>query len=273
MLTLYEMKYKKSGPFVMIIVPSRELAIQLQETINVFIKHLIRDEYPIIHSLLCIGGVDIKYQIEDLMRGAHIIIGTPGRLSDLLDKNKFDHNSVKLIVFDEADRLLDSGFDEEIRKVLERMRHTRQKLIFSSTMPRKIQELTMETLYKPVGINISRPSSACINIRQDIEFVREESKLLHIMDTISKTPPPVLIFCENKNDVDELTEYLLLKGIEVCSLHGEKDQEERNQAIKELKEGLKDILIATDIVSKGLDFPNIEHVINYDMPKEVLFIF
>jgi len=99
--------------------------------------------------------------------------------------------------------------------------------------------------------------------------VKEESKLIQLLETLQKTPPPVLIFCENKNDVDEIHEYLLLKGIDVVSIHGDKDQDERNHAIREFKEGIKDVLVATDIVSKGLDFPNIEHVINYDMPKEI----
>lgn len=257
----------------MIVIPSRELAIQLQENINIFIKHLIKHNYPILHCILCIGGVDIKYQIEDLNKDSHIIIGTPGRLSDLLDKKKIDPYNIKMMIFDEADRLLDSGFDEEIRKVLIKTKDVRQKLLFSSTMPKKIQELALETLYKPVNIIVCRPGSANLLIKQDIEFVREESKLLHIVDTIAKTAPPVIIFCENKNDVDEIAEYLMLKGIELCSLHGDKDQEERNQAIKEFKVGLKDVLIATDIVSKGLDFPDVEHVINYDMPKEVIFYF
>jgi ATP-dependent RNA helicase DDX41 len=271
MLCLYQIKKKKEGPFAVIILPSRELAIQIHETINVFIKYLLREGYPLIRSLLCIGGVDIKYQIEDIQKGAHIIIGTPGRLSDLLDKKKFDTKNCKLLIFDEADRLLDSGFDEEIRKIMEKMKNVRQKLIFSSTMPKKIQELTKQSLNKPVSINICRAGSANLNVAQHIEYIRDEYKLLHLLDTISKTPPPIIIFCENKNDVDEISEYLLLKGLEVCSLHGDKDQEERNQSIKEFKEGLKDILVATDIVSKGLDFPNVEHIVNYDMPKEVFF--
>lgn len=267
------------GPFCIIIVPSRELAIQIHETINFFIKYFLRaandgnsqfkNSYPLIKSCLCIGGIDIKYQIEEISKGCHIVVGTPGRLSDLLDRKRLDPSMCKYLVLDEADRLLDMGFDEEIRKVLEKFKHPKQTLIFSSTMPKKIQEYAKNCLYKPIVINVGRAGSAAMNVIQDIEYVKDESKLIQILDTLQTTPPPVLIFCENKNDVDEIHEYLLLKGIDVCSMHGDKDQEERNQAVREFREGLKDVLVATDIVSKGLDFPNIEHVINYDMPKEI----
>lgn len=264
---------ENDGPFAIIVVPSRELAVQLNETLNYFIKNLLKSKeemkYPLIRCILCIGGIDIKFQIEDIHRGCHIVIGTPGRLSDLMEKAKLDTSMCKYLVLDEADRLLDMGFDEEVRKVIEKFKHPKQTLIFSSTMPKKIQEYAKKCLYKPVVINIGRAGSANLNVIQEVEFVKDESKLIQLLDTLQKTPPPVLIFCENKNDVDEIHEYLILKGIDVCSMHGDKDQEDRNQAIREFREGMKDVLVATDLVSKGLDFTGIEHVINYDMPKEI----
>jgi ATP-dependent RNA helicase DDX41 len=274
MISLYEEDrepLKKGGPFVMIIVSSRELAIQLHEMVNNLIKYLLREQYPLIRSILCIGGVDIKYQVEDIQKGVHIMIGTPGRVSDLLDKKKFDTELCKYLVLDEADRLLDMGFDEEIKKVLGRFKNVRQKLVFGSTMPKKFQEFIKACLNKPVTINIGNRYN--YNVIQEIEYIRDDSKLLYILTSLQKTPPPAIIFCENKNDVDEVTEYLALKGIDVCSLRGDKDQEERNTAIKEFKAGLRDVLVCTDIVSKGLDFLNIEHVINYDMPKEVCVLY
>jgi ATP-dependent RNA helicase DDX41 len=260
------------GPFAIIIVPSRELAVQIHESINYFIKYFLREKEPDIRSVLCIGGIDIKYQIEEIQKGCHILTGTPGRLSDLLEKRKLNCDMCKLLVLDEADRLLDMGFDEEVRKVMEKFKYPKQLLLFSSTMPKKIQDFAKQSLFKPIVINIGRAGSVNLNLIQDIEFVKDESKLIQILDTLQKTPPPVLIFCENKNDVEEIHEYLVLKGIDVCSMHGDKDQEERHQAIREFREGLKDVLVATDIVSKGIDFPDIEHVINYDMPKEVNLI-
>lgn len=273
MIALEEQSLSKlrdgEGPFVMIIVPSRELAIQIYENVSFFIKYLLKSDYPQIKSALCIGGVDIKYQIDDIAKGVHIVVGTPGRLSDLLDKKKLNASMCKYLVLDEADRLLDMGFDEEIKRVMEKIKNSRQTVIFSSTMPKKIQAFAKLCLCKPVVVNVGRAGAANLNVVQEVEYIKEESKLLNLLETLQKTPPPVIIFCENKNDVDEISEYLLLKGVDVCSMHGDKDQEERYKGLREFKEGLKDVLVATDIVSKGLDFTDIEHIINYDMPKEV----
>lgn len=260
------------GPFAVIIVPSRELAIQLHETINEFIKYFMKSKdkvYPIIKNVLCIGGDEIKYQIEDIVSGCHIVIGTPGRLTDLAEKKKLKTSQCQMLVLDEADRLIDIGFDEDVRKILEKFTTPRQTCIFSSTMPKKIQEFTKKRLYKPIVLNLGRSGSTNMKIIQEIEFTRDEGKIINLLETLQKTPPPVLIFCENKSDVDEIHEYLLLKGIDVCSIHGDKDQCSRIKAIREFKSGLKDVLISTDILSKGIHFPNVEHVINYDMPKEI----
>lgn len=260
------------GPFIIVIVPSRELAIQLHETVNDFIKYFMKSKdkiYPIIKNVLCIGGDEIKYQSEDLALGCHIVIGTPGRLTDLAEKKKLKTNHCQLLILDEADRLVDIGFDEDVKKILEKFTTPRQTCIFSSTMPKKIQEFTKKKLWKPVVVNLGRSGSANTKIIQEIEFIKDESKIINLLPTLQKTPPPVLIFCENKSDVDEIHEYLLLKGIDACSIHGDKDQFSRIKAIREFRNGLKDVLISTDILSKGIHFPNVEHVINYDMPKEI----
>lgn len=260
------------GPYGVVIVPSRELAIQLHETVNDFIKHFMRSKnktYPIIKNVLCIGGDDFKYQAEDLRKGCHIVIGTPGRLTDLKQKMKLNTSQCELLIIDEADRLIDVGFDEDVKNILQQFTHPRQTCIFSSTMPKKIQMFTKQRLHKAVVINLGRSGSVSNKIIQDIEYIKDESKITYLLPTLQKTPPPVLIFCENKSDVDEIHEYLLLKGIDACSIHGDKDQYSRIKAIREFRSGLKDVLIATDILSKGIHFPNIEHVINYDMPKEI----
>ena len=261
-----------AGPFIVVIVPSRELAIQLHETVNDFIKYFMKSKdkiYPVIKNVLCIGGDEIKYQIEDIVSGCHIVIGTPGRLTDLAEKKKLKTDNCQLLILDEADRLIDIGFDEDVKKILEKFKSPRQTCIFSSTMPKKIQEFTKKKLWKPIVINLGRSGSANNKIIQEIEFIRDESKISNLLPTLQKTPPPVLIFCENKSNVDEIHEYLLSKGVDVCSIHGDKDQYSRIKAIREFSSGLKDVLISTDILSKGIHFPNVEHVINYDMPKEI----
>merc|ERR1712178_126358 len=139
----------------------------------------------------------------------------------------------------------------------------------SATMPRKIQDFAKTALVDPIVINVGRAGAANLDVIQEVEYVKQEAKLVYLLKCLQKTPPPVLIFCENKSDVDDVHEYLLLKSVEAVAIHGSFDQEERHQSIRGFKEGRKDVLIGTDVASKGLDFPAIQHVINFDMPKEI----
>jgi len=175
----------------------------------------------------------------------------------------------RYVCLDEADRLIDLGFEEEIRKIFDFFASQRQTLMFSATMPRKIQNFASSALVKPVVVNVGRAGAANLDVIQEVEFVRQEAKIVYLLECLQKTSPPVLIFCENKGDVDDIHEYLLLKGVEAVGIHGGKDQEEREQSMREFREGKKDVLVATDVAAKGLDFPDIQHVINYDMPKEI----
>ena len=170
---------------------------------------------------------------------------------------------------DEADRLVDLGFEDDIREVFDHFKAQRQTLLFSATMPAKIQNFAKSALVKPVTVNVGRAGAANLDVIQEVEYVKQEAKIVYLLECLQKTPPPVLIFCENKADVDDIHEYLLLKGVEAVAIHGGKDQEEREYAISSFKAGKKDVLVATDVASKGLDFPDIQHVINYDMPPEI----
>ncbi|CAD5333048.1 unnamed protein product [Arabidopsis thaliana] len=144
-----------------------------------------------------------------------------------------------------------------------------QTLLFSATMPTKIQIFARSALVKPVTVNVGRAGAANLDVIQEVEYVKQEAKIVYLLECLQKTSPPVLIFCENKADVDDIHEYLLLKGVEAVAIHGGKDQEDREYAISSFKAGKKDVLVATDVASKGLDFPDIQHVINYDMPAEI----
>jgi len=136
-------------------------------------------------------------------------------------------------------------------------------------MPKKIQNFAKSALVKPVTVNVGRAGAASVNITQEVEYVKPESRIPHLLQSLQKTPPPVLIFAEKKSDVDAIHEYLLMKGVEAVSIHGSKEQEERTWAIDKFKSGEKDVLVATDVASKGLDFPDIQHVINFDMPEDI----
>jgi len=170
---------------------------------------------------------------------------------------------------DEADRLIDLGFEEDVRTVFDYFKHQRQTVLFSATMPKKIQEFAMSALVKPVIVNVGRAGAANLDVIQEVEYVKSEAKIVYLLECLQKTAPPVLIFAGSVGGVDDIHEYLLLKGVDAVAIHGQKDQGERQDAIRMFKEGKKDVLVATDVASKGLDFPDVQHVINYDMPKEI----
>jgi ATP-dependent RNA helicase DDX41 len=258
------------GPAGMIVVPSRELAKQIYEIIVEYADCLAKDgEYPQIRPLLCMGGISMAEQANTLRRGVHIVVATPGRLQDMLEKRKINLDSCKYLCFDEADRMIDMGFEEDVRNIMSFFKHQRQTLLFSATMPKKIQDFAKSALVKPVVVNVGRAGAASLDVIQEVEYVKQEAKIVYLLECLQKTAPPVLIFAENKNDVDDIYEYLLLKNVEAVAIHGGKTQEEREYAIRMFKEGKKDVLVATDVASKGLDFAGIQHVINYDMPKEI----
>ena len=269
-----KMPFRRSeGPYALIICPSRELAKQTYDIVNHFFSYLTPKEYPKLRDTLrCglfIGGVPIREQAEIVKAGIHVAVSTPGRLIDLLSKKIINLTMCQLLCLDEADRMIDMGFEEDIRNIFSYFKGQRQTLLFSATMPKKIQNFAKSALVKPVTINVGRAGAANLDVRQEVECLRPDEKFLRLMKAIVKTTPPVLIFAERKPDVELIHEYLILKCFDVASIHGGKDQEERMTAIKEFNSGKKDILVATDVASKGLDFPEIRHVINFDMPVDI----
>lgn len=165
--------------------------------------------------------------------------------------------------------MIDMGFEDDVRTIFSYFKGQRQTLLFSATMPKKIQNFARSALVQPVTVNVGRAGAASLNIVQEVEYVKTEEKVVYLLECLQKTAPPVLVFAEKKADVDDIHEYLLLKGVEAVAIHGDKDQEERHRSIQQFRAFEKDVLVATDIASKGLDFPNIQHVINFDMPEDI----
>eukprot|EP00916_Digyalum_oweni_P002504 GHVL01004602.1.p1 GENE.GHVL01004602.1~~GHVL01004602.1.p1 ORF type:complete len:633 (+),score=92.92 GHVL01004602.1:61-1959(+) len=257
------------GPVGLILCPSRELASQTFQVIEFYCDHLAKQGFSRLRTVLCMGGQSLYEQTQLCRRGCHIVVATPGRLNHSLDQNRISLSQCSFLCMDEADRMVDLGFEEEVRNTLDHFHNQRQTLLFSATMPRKIQEFSKSALVDPVIVNVGRAGAANLDVVQEVEYVKQESKLPYMISCLQKTPPPVLCFCESKADVDDVHEYLLLKGVEAVAIHGGLSQEDRSEAIRAFREGRKDVLIGTDIASKGLDFPAIQHVINYDMPREI----
>lgn len=260
---------KNEGPYGLVICPSRELAKQTHEILRYFCHCLFIEGYTEIRCCLCIGGTAVKEQLDTIRRGVHIMVATPGRLMDMLDKKMVTLDICRYLCLDEADRMIDMGFEEDVRTIFSYFKGQRQTLLFSATMPKKIQNFARSALVKPVTINVGRAGAASMDVVQEVEYVKQEAKIVYLLECLQKTTPPVLVFAEKKQDVDAIHEYLLLKGVEAVAIHGGKDQEERTRAVDAYRRGEKDVLVATDVASKGLDFPNIQHVINYDMPEDI----
>jgi ATP-dependent RNA helicase DDX41 len=165
--------------------------------------------------------------------------------------------------------MYDSGFDEEVGDIFNFFVRQKQTLLFSATFPRKFQDFARQTLVQPIVVNVGRAGAANLDVIQEVEYVKQDAKIVYLLHCLQKTAPPVCIFSARQREVDDIHEYLLLKGVEAVSIHGGKEQSERNEAIELFKQGKKDVLIATDVAAKGLDFPNIQHVINFDMPTEI----
>eukprot|EP01126_Amoeba_proteus_P050309 TRINITY_DN5932_c0_g2_i7.p1 TRINITY_DN5932_c0_g2~~TRINITY_DN5932_c0_g2_i7.p1 ORF type:complete len:432 (-),score=97.73 TRINITY_DN5932_c0_g2_i7:237-1532(-) len=253
------------GPFSLILCPSRELADQIFGIVKQYIAILAEAGYPELNSILVMGGT----QTDKISSGIHIVVATPGRLIDLLNRDKLSLGFCKIFCLDEGDRMLDGAFAEDVRRVMDHFQGQRQTILFSATMPESIQTFGESALVRPCIVNVGRAGAANLDVLQEIEYVPVEAKLIYLAECLLKTPPPVMIFCESKRDVDDIHEYLLRRSVHATSIHGSKDQEERKQAIEDFRAGRKDVLIATDVASKGLDFPNIQHVINFDMPKDI----
>jgi len=260
---------RREGPYGLIICPSRELAKQTFDGLKMFGQCMEAAGCPALRPVLCIGGMPVKEQMETINQGTHIMVATPGRLMDMLDKKMITLDVCRYLCLDEADRMIDMGFEEDVRTIFSYFKGQRQTLLFSATMPKKIQNFARSALVKPVTVNVGRAGAASLDICQEVEYVKQEAKMVYILQCLRKTSPPVLIFAEKKQDVDCIHEYLLLKGVEAVAIHGGKDQEERSRSVDEFKKGQKDVLCATDVASKGLDFEGIQHVINYDMPEDI----
>ena len=201
-----------------------------------------------IEAISLLNRQDSKYaftrdQLQMVQQqGVHCIVATPGRLRDILKRKAMTLDICRFICLDEADRMLDLGFDEEVGEIMNYFQHQRQTLLFSATFPQKFQQFAKQTLVQPIVVNVGRAGAANLHVIQEVEYVKQEAKIVYLLHCLQKTSPPVVIFCERKGDVDDIHEYLLLKGVEAVSIHGGKDQEERNEAIAMYKAGKKDVL-------------------------------
>ncbi|KAL8291888.1 hypothetical protein RQP46_002146 [Phenoliferia psychrophenolica] len=255
------------GPIVLIVAPTRELAVQIQEECTKFGSSCE------IRNTCLYGGVPKSGQARDLQRGAEIVIATPGRLIDMLESGRTNLRRVTYLVLDEADRMLDMGFEPQIRKIFQQVRPDRQVLMFSATWPRDVANLASQYLGDYIQVTIgSLDVAANLAITQKIEVTgdfEKRSLLIKHLEQISKENDRVLIFVATKRTADELTSFLRNDGWPALTIHGDKEQPERDWVMSEFKAGKIQVLIATDVASRGLDVKNVGYVINYDFPNGI----
>ena len=252
-------------PLALILVPTRELAVQVSEAIYKYGRHLGTEVLPIY------GGQPIVRQLKVLQRGVHVVVATPGRAIDHINLGTLNLDHVEIVVLDEADEMLDMGFAEDLDAILQATPDTRQTVLFSATMPPRIEAIARRHLTDPVRIRIQAeqtPEGEAPRVSERVYVVARAHKpaaLGLILDV--EAPEAALVFCRTRTEVDELTETLNGRGYRAEALHGGMDQLQRDRVMGRLRSGAADLLVATDVAARGLDIPNVTHVVNYDVPS------
>ncbi|XP_057781104.1 DEAD-box ATP-dependent RNA helicase 37-like [Salvia miltiorrhiza] len=262
-------------PLALILSPTRELSIQIHEEARKF-------SYQTgVKVVVAYGGAPINQQLRELERGVDILVATPGRLVDLLERARVSLQNIRYLALDEADRMLDMGFEPQIRRIVQQMDMpppgVRQTLLFSATFPKEIQRLAADFLSNYIFLAVGRVGSSTELILQRIEYVLETDKRSHLMDLlhaqrangVQAKQALTLVFVETKKGADSLEHWLCINGFPATSIHGDRTQQEREHALRSFKSGKTPILVATDVAARGLDIPHVAHVINFDLPNDI----
>lgn len=246
----------------LILAPTRELANQ----IAVNMRHFVRNT-PL-KTCTVIGGASISVQARNLARGTDILVATPGRLLDLVERRAVFLDTAKFLVLDEADQMLDLGFIHALRKIAKLLGSPRQTLLFSATMPQQMEELSRTYLSDPVRIEIAPPGRAVDTVDQSVHFVGQGSKTDLLKQCLGVRRNDLsLVFARTKHGAERLMKQLVVSGFAAGSIHGNKSQGQRERAIKSFRDGDIRVLVATDVAARGIDIPGVSHVYNYDLPQ------
>ncbi|MBS7154831.1 MAG: DEAD/DEAH box helicase [Sanguibacteroides justesenii] len=251
---------KKRAVKALILTPTRELAIQIGESITDYGKHTG------IKQAIIFGGVKQGVQTDQLQAGVDILVATPGRLLDLIRQGYVNLSSITHFVLDEADRMLDMGFIADIRRLLPMLPVKRQTLFFSATMPKDIVNLSKSILSNPTRVEVTPVSSAVDTVEQCVYFVEKPEKKKLLISLLKQEKKSVLVFSRTKHGADNISRLLKKSGIKSEAIHGDKSQGQRQRALSNFKAGTTRVMVATDIAARGIDIQELEIVINYDLP-------
>ncbi|KAJ7076065.1 P-loop containing nucleoside triphosphate hydrolase protein [Mycena belliarum] len=261
---------RKAYPTALILAPTRELVSQIHEEARKFAYR------SWVRPAVVYGGADINQQLRLIERGCDLLSATPGRLVDLIERGRISLANIKYLVLDEADRMLDMGFEPQIRRIVQGEDmpgvQERQTLMFSATFPRDIQMLAKDFLKDYVFLSVGRVGSTSENITQKIEYVEDNDKRSVLLDILASDPGSLgltLVFVETKRMADMLSDFLMGNNLPATSIHGDRTQREREMALQTFRTGRTPIMVATAVAARGLDIPNVTHVVNYDLPSDI----
>ncbi|KAK0207607.1 ATP-dependent RNA helicase ded-1 [Armillaria fumosa] len=264
---------RKAYPTALILAPTRELVSQIHEEARKFAYR------SWVRPAVVYGGADINQQLRLIERGCDLLSATPGRLVDLIERGRISLANIKYLVLDEADRMLDMGFEPQIRRIVQGEDmpgvHERQTLMFSATFPRDIQILAKDFLKDYVFLSVGRVGSTSENITQKIEYVEDNDKRSVLLDILASQGKDngdlglTLVFVETKRMADMLSDFLMGNNLPATSIHGDRTQREREMALQTFRTGRTPIMVATAVAARGLDIPNVTHVVNYDLPSDI----
>jgi ATP-dependent RNA helicase RhlE len=262
LLQLMHQQGRKKGITCLILTPTRELAIQINDSIASYGRHL-----AIRHTVI-FGGVSQLPQTQALRNGIDILTATPGRLLDLMNQRIISLSDIEFFVLDEADRMLDMGFIHDVKKVVAKLPEKRQTLFFSATMPLEIAELAKKILNNPKYVEVTPVSSTAELVKQELYFVNKNDKRDFLSDLLLEQPiASAIVFTRTKHGADRVAKHLQKNGIKADAIHGDKSQNQRQNALNSFKSGQSRVLVATDIAARGIDIDNLSHVINFDIPN------
>lgn len=260
-----KLKVKSTRMRCLIMTPTRELAAQIEENIKLYSKGLE------LKSAVIFGGVSAGPQIKKLVKGQDIIIATPGRFLDHMNEGRINFEQLEVFVLDEADRMLDMGFIRDINKIVARLPKKRQTLLFSATMPKDIEGLARKLLIDPKRIEVTPQSTTVEKIRQKVHLVDRTHRpklLIEILKDKSNKIKNMIVFTRTKHGANRVVKHLESADILAAAIHGNKSQGARERALQGLKTGHVQVLVATDIAARGIDVPDLTHVVNYDLPED-----
>lgn len=251
------------GVSALVLAPTRELANQIAEQLRALTKGT-----PV-KTMVVVGGQNIQTQINKLKSGTHILVATPGRLLDLMDRGALTLRDTHFLVLDEADMMLDMGFAPDLKKVVKKLPPNRQTMLFSATMNRSMAEVAKLYLKNPVRVEVARAGQTADKITQELHYVSKQDKMSKLLSLVGNhREERTLVFGRTKHGMEKLSKRLIHHGIKAGSIHGNKSQPQRDRAIKEFKSGTMKVLVATDVAARGLDIPEVKHVYNYELPNQ-----